>query len=30
MTFYGWATIFGFVILLTLIAMPFGRYMAAV
>src|ERR1700733_879184 len=30
MTFYGWATIFGFVILLTLIAMPLGRYMAAV
>src|ERR1700753_2582892 len=30
MTFYGWATIFGFVILLTLLAMPFGRYMAAV
>src|ERR1700761_8353585 len=29
MTFYGWATIFGFVILLTLIAMPLGRYMAA-
>src|SRR6201995_3553207 len=30
MTFDGWATIFGFVILLTLIAMPLGRYMAAV
>src|SRR6202046_1105091 len=30
MTFYGWATIFGFVILLTLLAMPMGRYMAAV
>ncbi len=30
MTFYGWATIFGFVILLTLLALPFGRYMAAV
>jgi potassium-transporting ATPase potassium-binding subunit len=30
MTFYGWVTIFGFVILLTLIAMPLGRYMAAV
>ena len=30
MTFYGWATIFGFVILLTLLAMPLGRYMAAV
>jgi K+-transporting ATPase ATPase A chain len=30
MTFYGWATIFGFAIILTLLAMPLGRYMAAV
>jgi potassium-transporting ATPase potassium-binding subunit len=29
-TFTGWVTIFGFVILLTLIAMPLGRYMAVV
>jgi potassium-transporting ATPase potassium-binding subunit len=29
-TFTGWVTIFGFVILLTLLAMPFGRYMAVV
>ena len=30
MTFYGWVTIFGFVIILTVVAMPLGRYMAAV
>ena len=30
MTFYGWVTIFGFVIILTALAMPLGRYMAAV
>jgi K+-transporting ATPase ATPase A chain len=29
-TFFGWATIFGFVIILTALAMPFGRYLAAV
>jgi len=30
MTFYGWVTIFGFVIILTALAAPFGRYLAAV
>src|SRR6202165_1971993 len=30
MTFLGWLTIFGFVAALTLIALPLGRYMAAV
>src|SRR6201995_382216 len=30
MTFFGWTTIFGFAIILTLLAMPLGRYMAAV
>jgi potassium-transporting ATPase potassium-binding subunit len=30
MTFSGWLTIFGFALILTLLAMPFGRYMAAV
>jgi potassium-transporting ATPase potassium-binding subunit len=30
MTFSGWLTIFGFVLILTLLAMPLGRYMAAV
>ena len=30
MTFAGWLTIFGFAIILTLLAMPLGRYMAAV
>jgi potassium-transporting ATPase potassium-binding subunit len=29
-TFFGWATIFGFAIILTLLALPLGRYMAAV
>ncbi len=30
MTFAGWLTIFGFVLIVTLLAMPLGRYMAAV
>ncbi len=30
MTVFGWVTIFGFVIILTVLALPFGRYMAAV
>jgi potassium-transporting ATPase potassium-binding subunit len=30
MTFLGWLTIFSFVLILTLLAMPLGRYMAAV
>ncbi len=30
MTFAGWVTIFGFVIILTALALPFGRYLAAV
>ena len=30
MTFLGWLTIFLFVTLLTVLAMPLGRYMAAV
>ncbi len=30
MTFSGWLTIFGFVLILTALAMPLGRYMAAV
>jgi K+-transporting ATPase ATPase A chain len=30
MTFLGWLTIFGFAFILTALAMPFGRYMAAV
>ena len=30
MTVFGWVTIFGFVIILTLLALPFGRYLAAV
>jgi potassium-transporting ATPase potassium-binding subunit len=30
MTFLGWLTIFGFAVLLTALAIPFGRYMAAV
>jgi len=30
MTFTGWLTIFGFAIILTLLALPLGRYMAAV
>jgi K+-transporting ATPase ATPase A chain len=30
MTFLGWLTIFGFVVILTALAMPLGRYMAAV
>jgi K+-transporting ATPase ATPase A chain len=29
-TFFGWVTIFGFVIILTAVAVPFSRYMAAV
>ena len=30
MTIFGWVTIFGFVIILTALALPLGRYMAAV
>jgi K+-transporting ATPase ATPase A chain len=30
MTVFGWITIFGFVIILTALALPFGRYLAAV
>jgi K+-transporting ATPase ATPase A chain len=30
MTFLGWLTIFAFVVILTALAMPFGRYLAAV
>ena len=30
MTFLGWLTIFGFAAILTLLALPLGRYMAAV
>jgi potassium-transporting ATPase potassium-binding subunit len=30
MTFTGWLTIFGFVVILTALALPLGRYMAAV
>ena len=30
MTFSGWATIFGFAVILTVLAMPLGRYMATV
>ena len=30
MTFLGWVTIFGFAVILTALAMPLGRYMAAV
>src|SRR5664279_4384740 len=30
MTFLGWVTIFGFAAILTLLALPLGRYMAAV
>jgi K+-transporting ATPase ATPase A chain len=30
MTFLGWLTIFGFAAILTVLAMPLGRYMAAV
>ena len=30
MTFSGWVTIFAFVLILTALAMPLGRYMAAV
>jgi potassium-transporting ATPase potassium-binding subunit len=30
MTAFGWITIFGFAVMLTIVAMPFGRYMAAV
>ena len=30
MTFLGWLTIFGFALILTALAMPLGRYMAAV
>ena len=30
MTFLGWLTIFAFAVILTALAMPLGRYMAAV
>src|SRR5664279_3326055 len=30
MTFLGWVTIFGFAAILTILALPLGRYMAAV
>ena len=30
MTFLGWVTIFGFAAILTVLALPLGRYMAAV
>ena len=30
MTFLGWLTIFGFAVILTVLALPLGRYMAAV
>jgi potassium-transporting ATPase potassium-binding subunit len=30
MTFFGWVTIFGFALILTMLALPLGRYMAAV
>src|SRR5579875_4063191 len=30
MTVFGWITIFGFAVLLTALALPLGRYMAAV
>ena len=30
MTVFGWVTIFGFAVILTLLALPLGRYMAAV